>query len=157
MSVICNFTAGDSIGENLLFSRNNTYPLMIITKYDTEILHLSKQLILYLCRMNDQFLQNFLESLSDKTLILSGKIKTLPTKTIRRCIIEFLLCEYSIQKNTTIFLRLSKKELAEKFGVRRPSLSRELNKMRSKGLIEYNAKSITIIDVEELKRIYSES
>nr|WP_243103954.1 helix-turn-helix domain-containing protein [Clostridium sp. JN-1] len=107
--------------------------------------------------MNDQFLQNFLESLSDKTLILSGKIKTLPTKTIRRCIIEFLLCEYSIQKNTTIFLRLSKKELAEKFGVRRPSLSRELNKMRSKGLIEYNAKSITIIDVEELKRIYSES
>ncbi|WP_035293343.1 MULTISPECIES: Crp/Fnr family transcriptional regulator [Clostridiaceae] len=156
MSVICNFTVGDSVGENLLFSRNNTYPLTIITKYDTEILHLSKQLILYLCH-NDRFLQNFLESLSDKTLILSGKIKTLSTKSIRRCIIEFLLYEYRIQKSTTIFLNLSKKELSEKFGIQRPSLSRELNKMRSKGLIEYNAKSITITDVEELKRIYSES
>jgi CRP-like cAMP-binding protein len=157
MSVICDFTAGNSIGENLLFSRNNAYPFTIVTKCHTEILYLSKQPILYLCRINDGFLQNFLESLSDKTLILSGKIKALSTKTIRKCIIEFLLCEYSIQKNTTIFLRLSKKELAEKFGIQRPSLSRELNKMRSKGLIEYNAKSITIKDVKELKRIYKGS
>lgn len=40
--------------------------------------------------------------------------------------------------------------MAEKFGVQIPSLSRELNKMRKDGLIEYDAYSITIVDENAL-------
>lgn len=42
---------------------------------------------------------------------------------------------------------MSKKEMAERFGIQRPSLSRELNKMRKDGLLEYDAKTITIKDL----------
>ena len=48
-----------------------------------------------------------------------------------------------------MFKRVTKKDLAEKFGVQRSSLSRELNKMRKEGLIEYDAYSITIINLEK--------
>ncbi|MFO8191449.1 MAG: helix-turn-helix domain-containing protein [Bacillota bacterium] len=43
-----------------------------------------------------------------------------------------------------IKLTLSKKELAKRFGVQRPSLGRELKKMSREGLIEYDTRTITI-------------
>jgi len=104
-----------------------------------------------------EVLKWFLQSASDKTLILMGKIKTLALKTIRQCIIEFLLYEYHVQKSTTIKLDMTKKELAEKIGVQRPSLSRELNKMRKDGLIIYDSKQITITDVDLLNKLHIDS
>lgn len=147
---ISDFTIGNEIGGNLLFSRNNFYPMMVLSKTDVTILHLKKELILKLCQSNTDFLTNFLQSLADKTLILSDKIKTLSLKSIRQCIIDFLIYESYAQKSNTIKLELTKKELAEKFGVQRPSLSRELNKMRKEGLIEYDAYSITILETSLL-------
>lgn len=48
------------------------------------------------------------------------------------------------KNNTTIKLSISKKELAKKFGIQRPSLFRELKKMKEEGLIDYNHKYIRI-------------
>lgn len=151
---ISDFMSGNVLGENLLFSRNNTYPMTIITKSDTTILHIKKDMILNLCQNNVCFLNSLLQSLSDKTLILSDKIKSLTLKTIRQCIIEFLLFEYNSQKSTKIKLNMSKKELAEKIGVQRSSLSRELNKMRNDGLIEYDTKYIDINDIDLLRELH---
>ena len=154
---ICNFSAGEAMGENLLFSHRNFYPMTITAKCDTEILQIKRELIMKLCQENMKFLNGFLQSASDKTLILMGKIKTLALKTIRQCIIEFLLYEYHVQKSTTIKLNMTKKELAEKIGVQRPSLSRELNKMRKDGLIIYDPKQITITDVDLLNKLHIDS
>lgn len=154
---ICNFSAGEAMGENLLFSHRNFYPMTITAKCSTEILQIRRELIVKLCQENMEFLNGFLQSASDKTLILMGKIKTLALKTIRQCIIEFLLYEYHIQKSATIKLNMTKKELAEKIGVQRPSLSRELNKMRKDGLIVYDSKQITIKDVDLLNKLHVDS
>jgi len=78
-------------------------------------------------------------------------------RTVTECIIEFLLYEYHVQKSTTIKLNMTKKELAEKIGVQRPSLSRELNKMRKDGLIIYDPKQITITDVDLLNKLHIDS
>ncbi|MBU3161366.1 Crp/Fnr family transcriptional regulator [Clostridium frigoris] len=150
---ISDFTMGDVIGGNLLFSHKNFYPMTVLSKGDVIILHLKKDLVLKFCQINIKFLNNLLESLSDKTLILTDKIKTLSMKTIRQCLIDFLLYESFSQNNLIVKLELTKKELAEKFGIQRPSLSRELNKMRMDGLIEYDAHSITIINYESLTSI----
>ncbi|MGB7605516.1 MAG: Crp/Fnr family transcriptional regulator, partial [Lutisporaceae bacterium] len=147
---ISDFNIGDVIGGNLLFSHKNFYPMMVLSKTDVTILHLKKDLILNLCQSNTTFLINFFQSLSDKTLILTDKIKTLSFKSIRQCIIDFLIFESYAQNSNVIKLTLTKKQLAEKFGVQRPSLSRELNKMRKDGLIEYDAYSIIIHDIASL-------
>lgn len=141
---ISSFGPGDVIGGNLIFAHNNTYPMTIAAKSSSTILHIRKDLILELCQMNKDFLVMFLQSISDKTLILTDKIKSITMKTIRQCIIDFLTYEYYIQKNLRIVLNISKKELSERIGVQRPSLLRELKKMKADGLIEYDAHSITI-------------
>ncbi|MGV8982921.1 Crp/Fnr family transcriptional regulator [Clostridium sp.] len=147
---ISDFSVGDVLGGNLLFSHKNFYPMMVLAKTDAVILHIKKDLILNLCQNNTIFLNNFLESLSDKTLILTDKIKSLSMKTIRQCIIDFLIYESYAQNSNKVKLEHTKKELAEKFGIQRPSLSRELNKMRRDGLINYDAHSITIVDTRSL-------
>jgi len=150
---IYDFMGGNVLGENLLFSHRDAYPMTVITKSDATILHVKKDLILNLCQYNVNFLKGLLQSLSDKTLILSDKIKSLTLKTIRQCIIEFLLFEYYSQKSLNIKLNMTKKELAEKIGVQRSSLSRELNKMRSEDLINYDARYITIKNLDLLKSL----
>jgi CRP-like cAMP-binding protein len=144
---IADFHSGDSIGGNLLFCRYPYYPMIIIAKCDTKMLRVKKDLVLELCQSNKAFLYEFLTCISDKTAILTDKIKAISLKSIRSSIIDFLKFEYFSQNNRKIKLTMSKKELAERLGIQRTSLSRELNKMRNDGLIEFDARHITIVDV----------
>ncbi len=148
---ITEFNIGDVIGGNLLFTNNNLYPMTIIAKSDITILHIQKDFILDLCQNNKNFLVEFIKSISDKTFILTSKIKTISLKSLRQSIIDFLSYEYYSHNSTKINLNMTKKELAERLGVQRTSLSRELNKMKRDGLVDYNKYSITIKDLNIVK------
>jgi len=150
---ITEFKVGDNIGGNLLFSNYPYYPMSVVAKLDTEILHIDKDFVLNLCQISQNFLIEFLKCISDKTTVLTSKIKSLSMKSIRESVIEFLNYEYYIQKSKEIKLNMTKKELAERLGVQRTSLSRELNKMKKDGLIDYNAHSITICDFNIIRKL----
>lgn len=143
---ITSFNAGDIMGGSLAFSKSNYYPMTVMAKSKSSVLHMEKDFIIKLCQNNKEFLIKFLESLSGKNLILTDKINFMSMKSIRDKIIDLLTYEYYIQNNTTIELTMSKKDLAEKFGVQRPSLFRELRKMKDEGIIDYDHKHIEILD-----------
>ncbi len=142
---------GELIGLNLLFSKKSHYPLTIIAKVDTVVFHLKKSLITQLCMENKEFLLLILEYLSDRSVYLTDRIKMFSAKSIRQMILEFLAYEYYVQKNSKIKLPVTKKEMAEKFGIQRTSLSRELQKMRDEKLIDFDRKHIYIKDAERVK------
>lgn len=150
---VTQFNAGDNLGGNLLFSKNPYYPMNVIAKVDAVVLHINKHLVLQLCQINENFLLHFLACISDKTSILTNKIKSITMKSIRESIIDFLNYEYYSQNKLTIKLHMTKKELAEQFGIQRTSLSRELNKMKKDGLITFTPHSITITDHSILKKL----
>ncbi len=135
---------GDMLGGNLIFSNKNEYPMTVIAKRDTKLLRLKKDTILDLCQGEKRFLINLLELFSDKALVLTSKIHSLARKTIREKIMDFLIFEMNRQASRRVILPISKKELAERFGIERPSLQRELKKMKDEGLILYDARSITV-------------
>ena len=149
---VAEFKIGDNIGGNLLFSKYPYYPMSVIAKSDTEILHIPKDLVLQLCQTSQDFLVKFLTCISDKTAILTSKIKSISMKSIRESVIEFLNYEYYTQNSKKIKLNMTKKELAERLGIQRTSLSRELNKMKKDGLIDYDAHSITICDFNIIRK-----
>lgn len=142
---ITTLSPGDIMGGNLTFSKNNEYPMTIISTADSKVLHIKKDLIIELCQSNKEFLIEFFQGLSDKTLILTDKIKLISIKSIRDKIYEFLNYESYIQQSNTIKLTITKKELSEKLGIQRPSFFRELSKMKKEGLIDYDSKTITIL------------
>ncbi len=143
---VATFSSGDILGGSLAFSKTNEYPLTVIAAAESNILHIKKELILKLCQSNEEFLVKFLQSLSTKNLTLTNKIKSISMKSIRDKIIGYLTYEYYAQNSTIIKLNISKKELAERFGIQRPSLFREMRKMKEEGLIDYDHSHIIILD-----------
>ncbi|KGG81502.1 hypothetical protein Y919_00630 [Caloranaerobacter azorensis H53214] len=148
---VSEFKTGDTIGGNLLFADCNNYPMTIEAKTETTLLHMDKELVLRFCQMDMNFSSELLRAISNKILIIGTKLKSITMKTIRQQIIEFLANQYYIQNTPEIKLNMSKKEWAEKLGVQRPSLSRELSKMKKEGLIDYDRKTIFIKDLDMIK------
>lgn len=141
---IASLEPGDMLGGNLIFSNSNEYPMSVIAKRDTKLVRMKKETILDLCQGEKRFLVNLLELFSDKALVLTTKIHSLARKTIREKIMEFLTFEINRQGSKEIVLPISKKELAERFGIERPSLQREFKKMKDEGLISYDSKTIKL-------------
>jgi CRP/FNR family transcriptional regulator, dissimilatory nitrate respiration regulator len=138
------FSDRNIIGANVVFASKNVYSMTVIANSKVTLLHIPKKVILRLGQDNHDFLLELLRTISDKVTVLTDKIHQISLQTIRERITKFLAFERNIQKSNVVQLIISKKDLAEKFGVQRSSLSRELNKMRAEGLLEYDAKTITI-------------
>lgn len=145
------FGEGNIFGEALVFSEKNVYPSTIVSINNTKIMFVQKNDIIQLCSRSDKFLNNFMTVLSDRILMLSGKIRNLSYETIRKKIVNVLLEEYKKQKTVFLTLPYSRKKMAEILDVQRPSLSRELIKMKEEGIIDFDKNVIKIVDLELLE------
>lgn len=142
---VSEFTRGDILGGNLLFSRNPYFPMTITSKSDAKLLEINKETLIDLLNSHHEFLLTYLQFLSDRTFVLSDKIKHYMGRTIRESILNYLNYERKKQHTDTIRLPMTKKELAETIGIQRTSLSRELAKMRDDGLVVYDRETITLL------------
>jgi CRP-like cAMP-binding protein len=135
------------IGGNLIFSATPYYPMTISASEASTIFRISKNTVFELCMINRTFLKAYLEDISNHSLLLGDKIKHAIKRSIRESLSAYLLQESLVQKSRTIKLRITKKALADRFGVQRTSISRELQKMKNDGLIDYDSKTITLINL----------
>jgi CRP-like cAMP-binding protein len=147
---VTTFEPGKLLGANLLFSSNPYYPMTVTAKTASKVLRLSKNLAFELCSLYPDFLLQFLQLISNQTVLLGTKIKHHVRRTIREGIISYLQQEYLHQADLKIIMSLTKKALAERMGISRTSLSRELQKMKKDGLIDYDAKNIILQDLNLL-------
>ncbi|NLW88883.1 MAG: Crp/Fnr family transcriptional regulator [Clostridiaceae bacterium] len=143
---IAEFISDDILGGNLLFSKTPHYPMTITAKQETVILSIEKDRLFGLFSDNHAFLRSYLEFVSDHTTILGDRIRHYVQRTIREIVLSYLETERRKQNSDRILLPISKKALAERIGVSRTSLSRELQKMREDGLILFDRDSITILE-----------
>lgn len=150
---IAEFHEGDTFGENLIFGNKTNYPVTVISKTDTIILNIDKTSVTKLCQTNTNFLNEYLKIVSNKAIVLSSKLNEVTLKSIRQMICDFLLNEYENQKSRKIKINMTKNEWADKMGVQRPSLSRELIKMKEEGIIDYDRNTIEIKDLDLLEEL----
>ncbi len=142
---IAELGSGDILGGNLVFSKNPRYPMTVTAQTTAILLGIKKDLVLDLCFGNRDFLENFLMVISDQAFNLGDKIRHYIKRTIRESVMNFLKHEQVLQKSNRIRLNMTKKALAEKIGVQRTSLSRELQKMRNEGVLLLESGFITIL------------
>ena len=143
----------ETFGEAILFSKMNKFPATIGAIKDSKIMFIKKENLINCLTNCHKFMENFLELLANKLLILNKKVKMLTLGSIRQKIGNFLMEEYNKQGSKIIKVSLSRKEMAEHMGIQRPSLSRELIKMRDAGIIDFNRKVIIIKDMTALSKL----
>lgn len=141
---------GEIFGEVIVFSNHNRYPATIISSGKSRIIFLSKEGIGRLCRMNEEFLNNFMELMSSKILTLNSKLTEMSFKNIRDKLCNYILTQYKEQDTLNIKLKESKKTMAMNLGILRPSLSRELIKMRDEGLLNFDNNYIYVLDIDSI-------
>jgi CRP-like cAMP-binding protein len=136
---------GMIFGDVLIYSqKHSSYPGNIISKTNTTIAIIPKELVEQYIQTNPMFLHNYLAILSNKVYQGSITSKLLSQDSIRDKILFFLAQEKIEQKSNTILLHQTKEELAKVLHVTRPSLSRELSNMKKEGLIDYDKYTITV-------------
>jgi len=141
---VAEFKQGDVLGGNLIFASQPQYPMTITARSRVKLLEINKKVVLELCRQNTGFLEAFLSLISNYTFLLGEKIKQDVRRPLRDKIISYLEVERKRQQSNRVKLSMSKKALAERLGVQRTSLSRELQRMKQEGLVDYDAHSVTL-------------
>ncbi len=142
---VAEFLANDILGGNIIFSHTLRYPMTITAKQTSVILGIDKELLFELFCANPAFLRRYLEYISDHSTVLSFKIRNDVNRTIKESVLRFLERERKKQNTNRIMLGMTKKALADRMGVQRTSLSRELAKMKKDGIIDFDTDSITIL------------
>lgn len=142
--------APDTIASAFMFGNDNRLPVDVTAVEETKILLFQKQDLMNLFCKNETILKNFLDIISNRTQQLTKKIKLLGLQSIRGKIAHYLLEQVRREGRMELKIKNSQNELANMFGVSRPSLARVIREMHNEGIIEANGKNITIIDKEAL-------
>jgi len=141
--------APGSLASAFMFGNRNRFPVNVIAVSDGELLLIEKSDFLTLLMNNDIILVNFLDMISNRSQFLSEKIKFLNFKTIKGKLAQYIL-QKAGKGQSTVNLDMTQSDLAEFFGVTRPSVSRALGDMEEDGYLEAKGKNIKIFDKKRL-------
>ena len=143
---------GTVFGEVYLYLPERSYDYSCVCDVDSTILAIPKTALVM---SGDNFknikvINNMLLILSQKAFYLNQKLLIQSGKTLREKLSRFFL---SISKESSLELEFNREELADFFGVTRPSISREIMNMKREGLIDVVGNKV-ILNKEMLENLF---
>jgi len=144
--------APSPVASAFIFGQHNKFPVTITTNISSEIIVIYRQELLSLFQVDKQILSNYLTLISNRAQFLTNKIRFLSFGTIKEKLAHYIA---SMAGTTRHSFQMDKtqSQLADLFGVQRPSVGRALKEMQDEQIIALNTKTITIIDRERLGRL----
>ncbi len=151
--MIASLNVGDIFGEVEAFSSGN-WSNTVEAQEACTVLYLEPCKVIGTCHnacaWHHSLIENLLERIAYRTQLLSRQVYYLTIRSLRGRISALLLEESQKVGKTTFMLKMNRNEMANFLNVARPSLSRELARMRDEGLISYYNSSMRILDMERL-------
>ncbi len=148
---ISHFKSGNIFAESLVFSDVKEYPATVVSSSQSCIMNIPRFELIQMLSRHPKVLENFAGVLSRRIHMLNDRITSLSLDSTRKKIVNILLLELGRQKSQYLLLPYSRKKMAELLNIPRPSLSRELMKMREEGLIDFYKNRIKILDLNNLE------
>ncbi|WP_297094887.1 Crp/Fnr family transcriptional regulator [uncultured Draconibacterium sp.] len=135
-----------------LFGKENKFPVTVTANKKSELLAIPVVEFLKLLQLNTRLLRNYLNNISTRAQFLSQKLHFLSFKTIKEKVAHFLL-QQAGDRFHSFELKNTQQQLAELFGVTRPSLARVLGEMQNENLIKIEKKTVTLLDKQGLNSL----
>ena len=145
--------APETLASAFIFGDRNQLPVNITAIEETRLLVIPRAELLSLMKKNGQILLNFLNIMANRTQHLSKKIRLLGLQSIKGKIAHYLLELETKTGSPEIKLPNSQKEMADMFGVTRPSIGRVMREMHHQGSILASGKYVTIINKSKLSEL----
>jgi CRP-like cAMP-binding protein len=144
--------APNPLASAFIFGRQNKFPVNVMANEKTKLLYIPKSDFMKMLQADIRIMQNFLSVISGHTQILANKLKFLSFKTIKGKIAQYILSLAGPDRDM-VELPLTQNDLAEQFGVARPSLARALGEMAEEGMISVDRKVVKILDKKRLREV----
>lgn len=146
---------GDMFGEMISFTEKKVWPVTVTSQSDSEVVFISPEKVITqcekMCEAHQRLIENLLRIMSKKALMLSRKLDYLSIKSLRGKLCAYLIEQNKAQGGIIFTLPMNRDELSDFFNVARPSISRELGKMKEDGLIDFHKASFKIMDLDRMR------
>jgi len=144
--------ASGALASAFIFGSRNRFPVNVVAVSDTQLLIIEKADFLKFLKIDDKILANFLDIISNRSQFLSEKIKFLNFKTIKGKLAQYIL-QTAGKDKSEIRLAMTQNDLAEYFGVARPSIARVIGELETEGIIITKGKTLKILDKKRLNEL----
>lgn len=156
-SLIAFISKGNTFGEIAAFAGQGTWPSTVTARKESLLMFIPSDRFLgncpRACVFHKILIQNMLKILSEKAVQLNRKVEYLEIKSMRAKLCTYLLEQRRINNSSTFILPVNKNELADYLNVSRPSMSRELGRLRDEGILDFYLSSIRLLNEEALRKM----
>lgn len=140
-TILTRIEKGQLIGETFACGSDIVSNVTFRAAANTEIVFLPFERIMRTCNMacgfHHRMVENMVTVIADKNRALMEELQIISKKTLREKILAYLSMESQRQNKRYLEIPLGRIELAEYLCTDRSSLTRELNKMRDDGIIDF--------------------
>lgn len=146
--LLTSLSKGDLFAEVFAVAQTTPIPIHIQVQKKAHILWIPYQNIINpctVCPFHLKLIQNLLQILANKNLMLNKKMEYLSCRTLQERILTYLHDIAQKQHRTTFEIPFNRQELADFLCVDRSALSRELSKLQKKGIIQYHKNTFTLV------------
>ena len=148
--VLNTLKSGDSFGILAVLSNEDEFPTKITARSQTKVFFIKKSKLLRVIRHYPTVAMNVINFLAERVGFLNKKIATFSSESVEEKLRLYLIQEYA--KNGATEFSLNCKKCSEAISAGRASVYRGLDSLVKSGLIHYENKKITIIDLKGLER-----
>ena len=147
------FEAGKSFGETMEGANLAASRMFVKALHDTLILRLQFRQLYERTACSDphlwRFTLNMLRRISQNGIFYQHKIRIMGQKSIRAKLSVYLQA-IPVEEGGTAVRDLNQTQLARYLGVERSALSREMSHLRDEGIIDYDRKTLRVLDPDFL-------
>lgn len=140
--IIGTLSKGDMFGESFACMSMKTIPVTVLALEKCEVLFMDVFNIINICTNACSFhrllISNLLKIIAQKNVLLNQKMSYITHKTIRNKLEAYFYDMIEKSGSYTFTIPYNRNELADYLCADRSAISRELSKMKSEGIIDFN-------------------
>ncbi len=153
-SVLAHGEAGDIFAEAFSCAGVDVMPISGYALQNSRVLLLDCRKMLTVCsnacRFHTKLVQNLLQVVAEKNLLLSRKIQFMSRKTTREKLLAYLLDRAKQAGSPEFTIPFDRQALADYLGVERSAMSAELGKLRRDGVLESTGSKFRLLEKPEV-------
>ncbi|MFA5302849.1 MAG: Crp/Fnr family transcriptional regulator [Bacteroidales bacterium] len=134
-AIIEDIFAPRAVAPSFLFASKNRLPVTLTALTGSSVVYIPKNVLLWLMKKDARILENILNSISDRCLFLSERVRLLQFGTIKSKLRSYFMEQKHNNGSGTFTIPHTQQELADTFGVTRPALARAIKQMEQAGTI----------------------
>lgn len=149
------FGPGELFGEVAAFAGTGRWPNTVMASQPAQVLFLPIEKISQpccsVCDFHQRLIRNMLSIVAAKALNMNSRINYLKMRGMREKLSAYLFEQYRLTGSRNFLLPVNRDQLAEFLNVSRPSMSRELGRMKAEGIIDFYRSAVTLNNLGALQ------